>query len=77
MSNLIALSIEDIDGDLVEVSGETSEGLVTITINLNEELAAEADSDAFYSEVTPTDARTLAAGLMLAALQAEGKALGF
>ena len=71
MSAYYATRIEDIDGDLIEIAGNSDDELVTVSIYLDEEMSEEYDTDAFYSEFTPEDARVLAAALLLAAAQAE------
>lgn len=77
MSATYATRIEDIDGDLIEIAGNSNDGLVTVSLIFDEENAEEYDAEAFYSEVTAQDARVLAAALMLAATQAEtGNVLG-
>ena len=76
MSAYYATRIEDIDGDPIEISGNSDNELVTISIFLDDDMADEYDSEAFYSEFSAQDARVLAAALMLAANQADGIGLG-
>lgn len=77
MSAYYATRVEDIDGDPIEIAGNSDLELVTISLFLNEEDAEEYDTELFYSEFTPQDARVLAAALLMAATQAEtGNVLG-
>jgi hypothetical protein len=69
-SDYFKVTIEDIDGDEIEVSGDTRSETVTIGFDVFDE------GTGYESEITPQDARTLAAALVMAAGQAEGKGIG-
>ena len=65
------ISVEDTDGDLVDVSGDSRDELVTITLNPSDE-----EWDAYFAELSPENARALAAALVMAATAAEGRGIG-